>query len=228
MKIGLLVCDQVNSALRDKVEDYPHMFQALFADAFVWRHYDVVAGDYPDTLDECDGYMTTGSICSVYENKEWIVKLKNFIYTLYKKKKKYVGICFGHQMIAHALGGVVEKSPRGWGLGVKTDTVFKKHPWLPCDAYNIIFSHQDQIVKMPPGAEILAGNSHCPISMIKIDDFFLGLQGHPEFTPTYAELLLTLRKKQIPLAVYQAAIQSFAITPDIKLLKNIIIDFYSQ
>jgi GMP synthase-like glutamine amidotransferase len=95
-------------------------------------------------------------------------------------------------MIAKALGGTVVKSDRGWGVGAKEVTVRKDVGLGP--SYTVITSHQDQIDSLPPGAEILGWNQHCPISMLGVGKNMIGIQGHPEFDAAYSAALMESRR----------------------------------
>ena len=98
----------------------------LQADPNIQIHsYEVQFGDYPATLDECDAYLITGSKVSAYDDIPWINELKIFVCALHQHQKKLIGICFGHQLIAEALGGKVERSKRGWHVGVHGATLKK-------------------------------------------------------------------------------------------------------
>ena len=123
MKIGILKTDAVRPEWVPDFGEYPDMFTALLAKAdpdLEFAVYDVEEGEYPDDIDEVDAYLITGSKSSVYEEKAWIARLMDFVRELHAREKKIVGICFGHQIIAHALGGKTEKSHKGWGVGRHT------------------------------------------------------------------------------------------------------------
>lgn len=222
MKLGILICDHVQTHLQSKFGDYQDMFISTINKAncdiknLKLSFYDVESGQYPTDINECDVYMSTGSRYSVYENKEWIMQLLAFIQSLYMVKKPFVGICFGHQLIAQALGGVVEKSDKGWGIGVTTSKVIKKQPWMKPDlnSVNLVVSHQDQVIKLPKQAQVLTGNQFCPYYMIQIDEHFLGIQGHPEFSTEYSKALMFSRKDRIPKPVLDKGVQSLNQVPD--------------
>jgi GMP synthase-like glutamine amidotransferase len=145
-----------------------------------------------------DAFLITGSKSSVYDDKAWIRSLEDFVRTLHATRSKLIGICFGHQLIAQALGGTVAKSKKGWGVGVNAyavdDTLFKQ-----ADGKDLclLASHQDQVMQMPPGAKKIATNAHCEVAGMVLGEHILTFQGHPEFTPDYARELLSFRRDMI-------------------------------
>jgi GMP synthase-like glutamine amidotransferase len=213
MKIGLLKCDTVAPDLLHLSGDYSDMFRSLFsahAPHVEIVVYDVTRGEYPKSLDEVSGYLTTGSRNSVYDEEPWILRLKDFVRTAYTAGKKFIGVCFGHQMIAHALGGQVAPSVRGWGAGVKEVSIVKRMPWMepPLTSYDLMVVHQDQVEVLPPGAVLLGKNSHCPHSLYQVGSHFLSMQAHPEFEAIFVEHLLRYRLKRIGTEAVDEALQT--------------------
>lgn len=203
MKIGLLQCDHVLDKFSKEHGTYPEMFRALFDKAQLdvqFELYDVTMGQYPRNIDDCDAYMTTGSKHGVNDDIPWLPGLLHFIKELDHRKKKYVGICFGHQLAAKALGGRVEKSHRGWGVGVSFNRIDIKKDWMTpySTALDLIVSHQDQVVGLPRYAQVLASSDFCPHYMVQYGDHFLTIQGHPEFPHEYSSDLMDDRIDRIP------------------------------
>lgn len=232
MTLGVLLCDHVCQELQPIGGDYPEMFSKLFADhapegiEVRLRFYDVIRGDYPDQLDECDGYLTTGSAVSVNDDEPWIEKLAEFVRFLHQQQAKLFAICFGHQMIAKALGGKVDISERGWGVGVHKVAVSKEEPWMdPSDGYyHVIGSHQEEITQLPPDSVVLASTAHCPVAMFRCGSL-VGIQGHPEFGATYAKGLLRMRSEIIPQSTRDRAMESFSTDPSYGLLVSWILNY---
>ena len=139
-----------------------------------------------------------------------------------------VGICFGHQVLAHALGGKSEKSEKGWGLGLKTFDVVAEKPWMhgkqvECALY---FSHQDQVVQLPVGAERLGGNEFCENAFFTMGDQVLGIQGHPEFTTNIMEDILAKPKETMGAEARETAVRSLENgPPDNTLVAHWIVNF---
>jgi GMP synthase-like glutamine amidotransferase len=213
MRIGILNTDTLKTEFDTKYGQYPVMFSNVLLQAdpnIQIRTYEVQFGDYPAALDECDAYLITGSKVSAYDDMPWINELKIFIRNLHQHQKKLIGICFGHQLIAEALGGSVERSKRGWHVGIHAATL-KQNTVLFGSAeqeFNLIYNHQDQIVKMPSESILHASCRTCPIAMLSIENHILSFQGHVEFDTAYAKDLLKMRRSILGEDIYLKAYES--------------------
>ena len=229
VKLGLLVCDHVRPEFEHISGDYPDMFRRLFAghpDVEIVV-YDVIGGDMPADPGECDAWITTGSRHSVNDDELWIRDLEGFVREVAKEEVPFVGVCFGHQLIAKALGGTVVKSDRGWGVGAKVVEV--KGDLGLGSSYTVFTSYQDQIEELPPGAEILGWNEHCPVSLLGVGENMIGIQGHPEFEPAYSEALMESRRGgMIPEMTVDAGLASLEGSTDGDLLADWILRRFSS
>lgn len=237
MKLGILKTDDVRPEWVDEFGEYSDMFIELLTGVnpdLETKVYEVQRGDYPSDIDEVDAYLMTGSKASVYDDTPWVKQLAEFVQRLHAAKKKLVGICFGHQMVAHALGGTTKKSDKGWGVGRATVQLNSQGMELlqnlseqPANdnAYSIIVSHQDQVLEPAKGAKVLAGNDFCPNAMCQLDQHILTFQGHPEFAPEYSQELLTFRREKIGEAVYQKGIESLQLPLDRQRVAGWIMSF---
>jgi len=138
--------------------------------------------------------------------------LKEFVRTLHARKKKLLGICFGHQLVAEALGGKTEKSPKGWGVGIHRHSFQRLPAWHDqgSAAFAILVSHQDQVVTPAAGAEVLAGSEFCENAVCQLGDHILTFQGHPEFVPGYAQAVMQFRRDRIGEDAYTRGMASLA------------------
>ena len=214
MKVGLLDTIPPSFYLPGEKTD-PDKFRDMFRGVGVEHempHYDVALDEFPSNLDECDGYLITGSPCSVYEDLQWISDLEGFIRACYQAEKPLVGVCFGHQIIAQALGGRVEKSSDGWLLGHHSIRILHEKPWMQPhqEEGTLYFVNQDQVVEPPPGAELLAENDRCPYAMFNVGDNVLCIQPHPEQPITSMHTFIEYLKPRLDPEVHREALDSMA------------------
>ncbi len=212
-RLGLLACDFIPGELRDRFEGYPVMFAAAIASTghdVEWRTYRVYEAEVPQAPDECDGYITSGSRVGVYDKYAWIPVLEQFIRSLVGGGRPMVGLCFGHQAMAQALGGRAQKSDQGWGVGVQRYRTHARVDWMdpPMKQFTVPVCHQDQVTTVPGGAKVLASSDHCANFIIQFNETMLGIQGHPEFERDYIDVLLELRREVIPAPVHADAVES--------------------
>lgn len=214
--LGILQVDSVRDAFRARHGDYPAMFRALFmaaaSGAVCFRDYDVRAGGLPKDVDEVDVWLITGSRDSVYDDLPWIPPLEGFVRAVHAARRPLVGICFGHQLVAQALGGETRPAARGWGVGVHESRLVGSRPWLPpsAETFALLCSHKDQVTRLPEGADLLATSDFCPVAAFTVGDHLLCFQGHPEFTAPYARELLEFRRELLGEDVYGAGVASLA------------------
>ncbi|GGE44621.1 GMP synthase [Halopseudomonas oceani] len=233
MKVGLLQCDDVNESLLPAHGNYPEMFELALRKRLPqmdYRIYPAHKSELPGDPHECDVYLITGSKHGVYEEQEWIRELERFITQLWDLRKPLIGVCFGHQVMATAMGGQVEKSDRGWGVGVSFNQILEPKPWMQPvqDKLDLIVSHQDQVVELPPQAQVVASSDFCPNYLLQYGSHFLSVQGHPEFEKGYSEALMDMRSLTIPPARVRAGKVSLHADLDSDLMFDWIINFLRQ
>jgi GMP synthase-like glutamine amidotransferase len=211
MRIGLLELDHVSTRFRAIDGDYSDMFREMVATADPSSElvgYDAINGVLPDRPDECDGWLITGSRASVYDDEPWIAPITELVREVHGARVPCVGVCFGHQLLAHALGGRTERAAVGWGVGALPMTIARAEPWMDPhrSTATLLYSHQDQVVELPADGRVLAAAAHCPVAMLAIGDDVIGLQAHPEFGAAYVRALLEDRVDRIGEAEQQAAL----------------------
>ncbi|MGZ8285713.1 MAG: glutamine amidotransferase-related protein [Allosphingosinicella sp.] len=201
MEVGILCAGGPPPELAPRFGDYGAMFARLLGPGFVPRVYAAAAGELPPRPDAHPALIVTGSAAGVYEPLPWIAPLLAFLREA-KGRTRLVGICFGHQAMAEALGGRVESSERGWGIGLQDYDLWDRAPWMgetPPERIAIPVSHQDQIVVPPPGVRLLAGNAFTPFGLLEYEDSrAISMQFHPEFEPGYAQALIEHRRARVP------------------------------
>ena len=229
MTIGLLLCDHLDPDVIEQVGDYTDLYPAAFGPAgVVLRVYDVTAGELPDSLDECDGWIVSGSRRSAYEDEGWIEQLSELIVRLVEERRPTVGICFGHQLIAQSLGGLVERADVGWGVGGKRFELVAHPDWIDPerDDFTLLMSHRDQVTRLPEDAELVATSAYCPVGAYRIGDHVFCVQGHPEFVPQLSSILMRKRREVIGDEVVDAGLMSLEGPLDQDRVVDWIADFF--
>ncbi|MDX5357196.1 MAG: type 1 glutamine amidotransferase [Rhodobacterales bacterium] len=187
MLIGILQTGHAPESLVAQSGTYPDMFRKLLADqGFTFRDYAVVDMQFPADVHDCDGWLLTGSRHGAYEDHPFIRPLEEFIRRAYAEHVPMVGICFGHQIIAQALGGTVEKFAGGWSVGPQ-DYDFGGQK-IRLNAW-----HQDQVTTAPPGAQVVATSPFCTNAALVYDDRAFTVQAHPEFSSSFLQGLMEKR-----------------------------------
>ncbi len=213
--IAILETGKPPEALKDAFDDYPARFRALLGEGVATVRFDVQAGRLPEDPGEFQGAIITGSAAGVYDDLPWIAPLIDWLRSA-RGKTRLVGICFGHQVMAHAFGGHVAKSDKGWGVGLHRYQVLADEPWMFPRAASIAIpvSHQDQVLSPPADARVIAASDFTPFAGLAWDDA-MSFQCHPEFQPDYAAALVESRRgTRIPEALAEEALASLAKTND--------------
>ena len=215
MKLTLIQTGDVPEPLRPRFGAYASMFERMFEAAGAGLSYETVrvfeGAPFPDPA-RLDAVLITGSPAGVYDNHlSWMAPLRHFIRAAYCTNTPMVGICFGHQIMADALGGDVRKSDKGWGLGRHAYQVRARPGFLATDlpTLSIACSHQDQVIVPPEEAEVFLGSDFTPnAGLIYRNGRAVSLQPHPEFLDDYTLALAEMRRGKAPDAVVDTAVAS--------------------
>jgi len=223
MKIGILQTGLAPETLAAEMGDYPDMFARLLADkGFAFETFRVVEGQFPASVTACDGWLITGSRHGAYEDHPWIPPLEQFIRDAFAGHVPVVGVCFGHQIVAQAMGGKVERFGQGWAVGA-TDYDFGGET-LRLNAW-----HRDQVTKVPPGATVIASNPFCSNAALLYDTRALTVQAHPEFRPDFVDGLMKSRGKGVvPDALMAKAAARLHLPVDDRKMADRIAAFFKQ
>jgi len=216
IKLGILQTNHDKSVeVGDAYPDDAHRFRDLFDaqdDRFQYRVYMTIGGEVPQDLDEQDAFMITGSPLSVLDQHVFTDDLMDFIRRCDVAKKPLMGACFGHQAIALALGGKVEKAAYGYNVGIE-DTVFHtKRPWMTPerDVLPLYVFHEDQVSELPEGCELLGSSAKCKIASFSKGNHIFTTQAHPEFTHEFMTCVLGFFESKMPASEAKAAWDSLA------------------
>jgi GMP synthase-like glutamine amidotransferase len=221
MKLTIIQAGDVPLALREKFAPYPTMFHDMFEQAGTTLDYEAVrahdGAPLPDPA-ALDGILITGSPAGVYDDFPWLDPLRDFIRRAYAQKTPMIGICFGHQIMADALGGDVRKSEKGWGIGRHVYGVSANRPKLIGGAlpeFAIACSHQDQVIIPPAEADVFLSSEFTPnAGLLYRNGAAISLQPHPEFADDYAVALAHLRKGKTPDENIAQALESMSRASD--------------
>lgn len=223
MRIGILQTGHAPDALIGRTGDYGDMFKRLLGGhGFDFRVYSVVDMEFPQGVHECDGWLLTGSRHGAYEDHPFIAPLEDFIREAYAERVPLVGVCFGHQIIAQALGGKVEKYSGGWSVG---PTRYRMNG----EEIRLNAWHQDQVVKVPEGAEVVATSPFCENAALIYGDRAFTVQAHPEFDNAFlADLIAARGRGLVPERLLAEAEAGLADPVDQRAMARQIAEFFKK
>ncbi|MFK4826183.1 type 1 glutamine amidotransferase [Paenochrobactrum sp. BZR 588] len=206
MRIGIIETGLPPEECQAEFGTYPVMIENWLKPVLAQADFEtisIVSGEkLPENPAQFDAYVISGSRHGVYDPIEWIKSLEDFLICLRDKKIPVCGICFGHQIMAQAYGGVVEKSTKGWGFGTQTYQ-------LDQESDPVLVLHQDQVVKAPLQAKPAGGNDFCPLGVLRYDFPAISVQFHPEFSTGYiADMAKRFRGSRFPEDIADVALAS--------------------
>lgn len=206
MRIAILETGYPPEHLIAEHGTYPDMLRRWLGADFTYEVFDVQQGPPPPDPGRFDAVAVMGSPSGVYDPDPWIARLLDWIADA-RGRTKLMGVCFGHQAIAQALGGEVRKAEVGWGLGLHAYQLVAREPWMDVgpEVVAIPASHQDQVLVAPPSARVVARSAFTPHAVLAYGDDALSFQCHPEFTTAYARALVERRRGQVEDAALDAA-----------------------
>jgi GMP synthase-like glutamine amidotransferase len=236
MRLTIIETGRPPAALQPCYPAYPTMFADLLSphqDPLIPEVVALTDGQALPDPAGLEAILITGSPAGVYDPEPWIGPLERFIRAAAEVRTPQVGICFGHQIMAQAFGGVVEKSAKGWGVGRHTYEVTADAPWMDetkATRFALAVSHQDQVIRPPETARVIAASAHTEFAALDYTHApALSFQGHPEMSAAFAGDLVRLRRGvRIPEPVADAALQSLEAPTDHALVAQWIVRFFAQ
>jgi GMP synthase-like glutamine amidotransferase len=205
MKIGILQTGHTPDGLIEDYGDYGDLFVTLLGGHdFTFQIFSVLDGEFPDGINDADGWLITGSRHGAYDDLDWIAPLEDLLRALYAAKKPIIGICFGHQILAQALGGKVAKFKGGWSVGAT-------EYWMNGGKITLNAWHQDQVIERPEQARVIGLSPFCENAVLAYGDTALTFQPHPEFDSGFVEGLANGRGRGIvPDELLESALERLA------------------
>ena len=212
-RVNILLCDTFPGRLPAFIPNYESLFMDLFAgigEQVNYRVFQTWQGELPTVVNADEIYLVPGSLDAAYDDKPWIVALLQWIEKAYVRGARLMGVCFGHQAIARALGGAVRQFAGGFGVGVRASRVIDRDmkTYFPGQEMRLLYSHHDQVVALPQDAELCATSDFCENESFRIGHQVITFQGHPEFTVAYSRHLLTNCSDDVDPVVRSAALLS--------------------
>ena len=204
LKLGILQTNHDKTVeVGDAFPDDAHRFRDLFdqqEERFEYHVYMTIGGVVPQDVDEQDAYMITGSPLSVLDDHAFMPDLMDFIRLCDEAKKPLLGVCFGHQAIAMALGGKVAKSHIGWNVGIENTVFSENRPWMTPhrDTLPMYVFHEDQVTELPDGCDLLGSTNKCRNSSFSKGSHIFTTQSHPEITDPFMRCVLDYCRDILP------------------------------
>jgi GMP synthase-like glutamine amidotransferase len=231
MRVTIIETGRAPGRLSEDYPRYPDMFAALLGGADADLTFEVVQlvdGEALPDPAQCEAVLITGSPAGVYDQTPWMDPLRNFVRGAFAAKTPMVGVCFGHQIIADAMGGDVRKSEKGWGVGRHTYEVLSHRPWMAGAGatVSLAVSHQDQVITPPAGAVTLARSAHTEHAIIAYEDApVMSVQGHPEFGDDFVGALYAARRGRLSDEQVDGALASLGQPEDNALVGQWMVTF---
>lgn len=229
MKIAILYIGHLSAADNSKNPPSYVRFEygiSLFLDA-EWTVFKVLEGSLPDNPRDFDGYLITGGDKNVGDQEPWQAPLIDFIRVLDQEKIPLVGICYGHQAIAYALGGTVKPAKQGYGVGIKDSKVIHRPDWMQHapETVSLYSMHKQQVTQLPKQATSFLTSDFCPQSGFVVGNHMLAIQQHPDFNAEVSRELIGKRREQM-VDIADEALQSLTRPHHTELSCQWIADFF--
>ena len=187
MKIAILMANTDESYFASQhPSDDKHFVDILnnVRSNWIYEVFNVTHQIFPKSLDNFDGIIITGSPASANDKDLWIKELLSTVRCSINKKIPIFGSCFGHQVIAKALGSKIIKNPDGWSFGLVKTQVVADASWLEgLEKETLVYAaHVEQVKDLPTGAKLLFKTDGCDVAGFSIGNNVFTTQYHPEMS----------------------------------------------
>jgi len=217
INVGILQVNHDKSVeVGDAFPDDAHRFRDLFdsqEERYRYRVYMTIGGEIPQNLDEHDAFVITGSPLSVLNQHIFTDGLLDFIKRCDTARKPLLGACFGHQAIALALGGRVERSETGYTVGIEETQFHNSRSWMIPHRKSLpmyVF-HEDQVTQLPNGCDLLGSSNNCKIASFAKGNHIFTTQSHPEFSDAFMRCVLKYTESKLTAETANKAWASLAL-----------------
>jgi GMP synthase (glutamine-hydrolysing) len=181
----ILVTGDPVAATQARAGGFAALIRAGLADVYDGGFVEVDARS-AEALPPAEGFagvIVTGSASSVTERAPWMLRIERYLADAVGAQHAVLGICFGHQLLGQALGGLVERNPQGREMGTIELRIVADDPLLdrglrPALAHA---THLDSVTRLPAGAKVLATTALDPHCALRFGERAWGVQFHPEF-----------------------------------------------
>ena len=199
LNVTLLKTGATFDQLKSREGCYETWFARVFGDRVRWTVIDAPEGDLLPDPESIEVLVITGSPVSIYERLSWSVACSAWLKPVWERGIPILGICYGHQLLADALGGEVGRSPQGREMGATEVTQCGRDPIFSglAPAFKVWQTHIDEIIKLPPQAEVIAGNEHSAVQAMAIGDHCRTVQWHPEMNHEIMDFYVGYRADQL-------------------------------
>lgn len=197
-KVVILKTGTTYPDLRSRFGDFEDWFVRGLSSDLNLTVVNVAAGELPGRPEDWDGVVVTGSPAMVSDREAWSENTARWLATAVESRLPVLGVCYGHQLLAHALGGEVGYHPDGRETGTRT---VERLPEAESDPllgslpprFKAHLTHKQSVLQLPPGARLLARNRFEPHQAFRIGDCAWGLQFHPEFSDAIMKAYLQVQ-----------------------------------
>lgn len=181
----ILVTGDPVEKTRERVGGFANLVRAGLAGAWEHGFVEVDAREASELPHASlfSGLIITGSASSVTERAPWMLRVEEYLVGAVEEAHPVLGICFGHQLLGQALGGLVERNPRGREMGTVSVSIVDDDPLLDRSVEPALAhaTHVDSVTRLPPGARVLATTALEPHAALRFGERAWGVQFHPEF-----------------------------------------------